>query len=273
LTGKPLKDDEKEGDFDCVPNYLRNQSSLDHIRWVFPIGPKRLITRDNDGILKTAWFDITKNLADGRTEADEDVNGLLTSVRQLDGVIATEVEAGVKPERIVIGGFSQGAVMAILTGLTGTGSRTPEEEGRENENKWSLGGVLALDGYIPIISRFNKYLSPNARDTPLFWGHGVEDTTVPYEDAGVASVHGLSRLYTRPNPASSTPPPPVPIGEFDHPNAPLYVAIAADTKMVPRGEGGGWIEFHSFAGVAHEIPEYELPFIQRWLERVVPSSY
>ena len=54
----------------------------------------------------------------------------LSSVNQL---ISAEVDSGIDPGRIVIGGFSQGAAISLLTGLT-------------SERK--LGGVVSLSGWV-----------------------------------------------------------------------------------------------------------------------------
>jgi len=45
-------------------------------------------------------------------------NGMLTSVRLLNDLISAEVEAGIDSSRVVVGGFSQGGALSLLTGLT-----------------------------------------------------------------------------------------------------------------------------------------------------------
>ena len=47
-----------------------------------------------------------------------DVDGMLESAQSLTQLIAAEVELGIPENRIVLGGFSQGAAMTLLTGLT-----------------------------------------------------------------------------------------------------------------------------------------------------------
>jgi lysophospholipase-1 len=54
----------------------------------------------------------------------------LSSVIQL---ISAEIESGINPERIVIGGFSQGAAISVLTAIT-------------NERK--LAGAACLSGWV-----------------------------------------------------------------------------------------------------------------------------
>ncbi|WP_053960487.1 alpha/beta hydrolase [Sulfobacillus thermosulfidooxidans] len=91
----------------------------------------------------------------------------------------------VPPHQVIVGGFSQGAVMALHLGLY--------EPLRE------IGGVSVLSGYLP------NPPSPNAawRRLPIFWGHGLDDQILPYALAQTAhdilSRHNIAitfRSYT-----------------------------------------------------------------------------
>lgn len=87
-----------------------------------------------------AWFDILSISHAARTQdGDEDEEGLGESVNDLTQIIQSEIEAGISPDRIVIGGFSQGAALAMMLGLAG---------------QLRLGGVVALSGYIPLQWKF-----------------------------------------------------------------------------------------------------------------------
>ena len=70
---------------------------------------------------------------------DEDEPGMLKSMRSLNELITTEVDSGIPAERVVLGGFSQGGAMSLLTGLT-------------TERK--LGGVVVLSGWLPLKDKF-----------------------------------------------------------------------------------------------------------------------
>lgn len=48
----------------------------------------------------------------------EDEKGLLESSSQIGDLVSQEISAGIPSNRIVLGGFSQGAAMTLLTGLT-----------------------------------------------------------------------------------------------------------------------------------------------------------
>ena len=65
----------------------------------------------------------------------EDEPGMLRTVSSLNQLITAEVDAGIPSDRIILGGFSQGAAMTLLTGLT-------------SERK--LGGLIVLSGWLPL---------------------------------------------------------------------------------------------------------------------------
>src|SRR5262249_18063708 len=68
-------------------------------------------------------------------------------------------ETGVPPERTVLGGFSQGAVMTYALGL-GRGRPRPA-------------ALIALSGFIPAVEGFELDLSPAL--PPVASGHGTDD--------------------------------------------------------------------------------------------------
>jgi lysophospholipase-1 len=70
---------------------------------------------------------------------DEDEKGMLESVSDINALIAEEVNSGLDPSRIILGGFSQGGTMSLLTGLT-------------SERK--LGGLVVLSGWLPLRNKF-----------------------------------------------------------------------------------------------------------------------
>jgi phospholipase/carboxylesterase len=79
----------------------------------------------------------------------------------LDGFLA---EHGITPEKTVLGGFSQGAVMAYSFGL-GTGRPRP-------------GALLAFSGFIPVVEGFELDLS---EIPPVAIGHGTYDPIIPVD--------------------------------------------------------------------------------------------
>lgn len=72
---------------------------------------------------------------DDITTREEDEKGLLASAHAINDLISTEIDAGTDASRIVLGGFSQGGAMTLLTGLT-------------TERK--LAGLVALSSYLTL---------------------------------------------------------------------------------------------------------------------------
>lgn len=72
--------------------------------------------------------------------------------------------AGLDASRIVLGGFSQGAVMAYSLGL-GAGRPVPA-------------GILALSGFMPTVAGFEFDLAPR-RGLPVAIAHGSLDPIIP----------------------------------------------------------------------------------------------
>ena len=70
---------------------------------------------------------------------------MLETVRLLNQLITAEVDSGIPSERVILGGFSQGAAMSLLTGLT-------------TERK--LGGVVVLSGWLPLKDKFKAVCFP-----------------------------------------------------------------------------------------------------------------
>lgn len=65
---------------------------------------------------------------------------MLKTVSSLNALISTELSStDIDASRIILGGFSQGGAMSLLTGLT-------------NERK--LGGIAVLSGWLPLRKTF-----------------------------------------------------------------------------------------------------------------------
>jgi phospholipase/carboxylesterase len=151
----------------------------DHdIRFIFPHAPQRPVTI-NAGVVMRAWYDIHA-LQPG---AVEDENGILDSEQRIIELIDAEIRRGVKPEHIILAGFSQGGAMALFTGL-----RYPQK----------LGGILALSCYLPLVSQFMQAEKSTltATDIPIMQAHGTHDPVVSYA-MGEDSQYYLNQLgYT-----------------------------------------------------------------------------
>lgn len=130
-----------------------------HIKFIFPHAPVMPVTINN-GYEMRAWFDISHN----GISADIDHSGISQSVAAIDTLIEHEIANGIASENIMLAGFSQGAVIALMTGLL-----FPKR----------LAGILALSGLLPHAEDAVKQASAANRDIPIFIGHGTQDQLVP----------------------------------------------------------------------------------------------
>lgn len=130
------------------------------VRFVFPNAPFRPVTL-NGGYVMRAWYDI----AIETRGFHQDAAHIRESERYLRDLIAHEQAHGTASRRIILAGFSQGAAIALHTGL------------RYSE---PLAGILALSMPIPLAERIPEELHTSSRQTPVFLAHGTDDQIVPY---------------------------------------------------------------------------------------------
>lgn len=88
-----------------------------YVKWIFPHAPEIPITV-NGGHVMPGWYDIKsfKPPQFGETY-DEDEKGILESVNKIHQLVDEEAKS-VPEDRIVVGGFSQGAAISLLVSLT-----------------------------------------------------------------------------------------------------------------------------------------------------------
>jgi phospholipase/carboxylesterase len=140
-----------------VPELVRRDWPA--LRFVFPHAPVRPVTI-NAGMRMRAWYDILgMQIAQRQDEA-----GIRASIAELEALIARENQRGVPTQRIVLAGFSQGGAIALAGGL---------------RHAQTLGGIVALSTYVPLMEHSATELSAANRSTPIFMGHGSVDPIVP----------------------------------------------------------------------------------------------
>jgi phospholipase/carboxylesterase len=125
------------------------------VRFIFPHAMQRPVTL-NGGMRMRAWFDL---LGLNRTDTQDEA-GIRTSAQQINALIDAQVATGVARARIVLAGFSQGAALALHTGL------------RQQER---VGGLMILSGYLPLEKTVAAELTPAGRVTPILMCHGRQD--------------------------------------------------------------------------------------------------
>jgi predicted esterase len=126
---------------------------LPNTRFVFPTGsPKK--TTVFAGLETNSWFNI-HTFVDRTVGETEQIPGLAESINYLSSLINDEVEELVKArvrreeagDRIVVGGFSSGAALAVLGFLSG-----------EFERRERIGAVVALSGWLPFRAQIDKVI-------------------------------------------------------------------------------------------------------------------
>lgn len=131
---------------------------LQHTRVICPRAPYRNISIYNEMPMR-GWYDI-QGLEDGH-EGDEE--GILGTWKMIERLIAQEETRGIKRHRIMLGGFSQGGCMSLLSACKLT---------------LPIGAVFALSSYLPALKN-NGEVSEAGLETPIFIGYGDEDQVVP----------------------------------------------------------------------------------------------
>ena len=109
-------------------------------------------------LMSGSFRDLAGSVPDGLAEARSALNDLLDSA---------EKELGVSSDRIVLGGFSQGAMLSCDVALRG-------------DRK--LAGLVVLSGTVIAESEWTP-LFTTLRDLPVFMSHGTADPTLPFKQA------------------------------------------------------------------------------------------
>ena len=132
------------------------------IRFVFPHAPMIPVTINN-GYVMRAWYDISYGDLEGKSrQADE--KGVRASQAEIEKLIAREVARGIRANKIVIAGFSQGGAIALHTGL---------------RHAAPLAGIMALSTYLPAPHTLPAEAAAANRDIALFYAHGSDDQVIP----------------------------------------------------------------------------------------------
>lgn len=129
------------------------------LRFIFPQAPSRPITINN-GYVMPGWYDIS--MAELERKADE--AGIRESQGLINELIAREVSRGIRTDKIILAGFSQGGAIALQAGL-----RHPQE----------LAGIVALSTYLTLQDSLAAEKSAANARIPILMAHGTQDPVVP----------------------------------------------------------------------------------------------
>ena len=136
------------------------------------------------------WFDLY-DWPIGVT-AKDDRDGLLTAVAQIETEVQKLREEGIERNRIVVGGFSQGGAVALLSAYrprnSDTAATTTTTTAPEKDNDGAFAACVCLSGWLTLADEVQ--VSDAAKQTPLFWGHGEYDDKVLFEQ----QAYGVEKL-------------------------------------------------------------------------------
>jgi lysophospholipase-1 len=154
----------------AIARQFQSASKLPYMSWILPNA------LENNDLASTAWYMPTSLSpyppSRPELEDDEDEEGMMSTVAYLTTLIDDLVAQGIPPERIILGGFSQGHAMALLTGLV-------------SKYAGKLGGLVGLSGYLPLSDRIpalraDAGLPKDVDDgVEVFLGRGTGDRLVP----------------------------------------------------------------------------------------------
>ncbi|MCE8162826.1 MAG: hypothetical protein I3273_01335 [Candidatus Moeniiplasma glomeromycotorum] len=100
-------------------------------------------------------------------EVEVDESHLSSLIFEVHKIIQGEIDKGIKPENIIIAGYSQGGSAALATGLT---------------FKKPLGGIISLSSFLPWSSKTYNLLnnaSSEKKAAPTIFCNGTDDGLVP----------------------------------------------------------------------------------------------
>ncbi|KAK7433200.1 hypothetical protein QQZ08_000135 [Neonectria magnoliae] len=163
----------------AVENWRRRQR-LDEVKFILPHAP-RIPISVNMGMQMPGWFDVVALGGDVNTLVrNEDTEGIKLSQKYFHDLIQEEITSGIPADRIVLGGFSQGGAMALLSGLTFTAK---------------LAGIVGLSSWLLLSQAFHNMISPQDanRQTPVLMYHGDQDPVV-HTNRGKLSADKLKEL-------------------------------------------------------------------------------
>jgi phospholipase/carboxylesterase len=151
--------------------------SIPAVRFVFPHAPMRPVSI-NRGMVMRAWYDYDS--ADGSAGLQENMASLRESRGAVEALVSYEMRRGVKPENIVLAGFSQGGALALFAGL-----RYPKK----------LAGIMALSCYLPVPQTLAEEAHHANFAVPIFMAHGVADNVIPITLAAASREQLLGSGY------------------------------------------------------------------------------
>ncbi|UJR13891.1 hypothetical protein I4U23_000898 [Adineta vaga] len=140
-------------------------------RIILPNAPKRWHTIQGQQHFIQSWYGEEAAAVEQGLPVIESVNELI------DGEVSLVKDAS----HIILGGFSQGACLALMTAL--------------RYSKQRLGGVMCCSGQVAYLDRIQEFLSEHAKTMPILVLHGKDDDRVKWSETkpgyDLLRQHGL----------------------------------------------------------------------------------
>ena len=156
-----------------VPELLEREPRLAPVRFAFPAGPLELgyaAWGDARAWWPLDWMKLSmlSRSPEGREALRNEVpEGLVSARRKLQGCVETLLSGtSLPPERVLLGGFSQGAMLA--TDLTLSWEQRPA-------------ALVALSSVLLAANRW-RALAPRRAGLPVIQSHGRQDPILPYSE-------------------------------------------------------------------------------------------
>jgi len=145
----------------------------------FPAAPKAPVTI-NKGAESNSWFDLVDFPC--TPDSKDDVKGITASLKRIHALIDSVAET-VEHSKIIVGGFSQGAALALQAVYT-----YPKK----------LAGCVCLSGWLQMRDQFPKAATAANKKTRCFWGHGFMDNvcSLVRDDRDFVPTHIASLVVT-----------------------------------------------------------------------------
>ncbi|KAB7494707.1 hypothetical protein Anas_05765 [Armadillidium nasatum] len=143
-----------------IESALGEEFVFPHLQIHYLTAPLRPYTLSG-GLDQNVWFDRLQ-LRDDSPEQYESISEMAGKLSQF---ISNEIEEGIPPNKIVLGGMSMGGAMSLHLGYT----FHPE-----------LAGIFCMSSFLNQKSKVYESLSKSSKQLPhLFMAHGDADTAVP----------------------------------------------------------------------------------------------
>ncbi|CAD7924378.1 unnamed protein product [Amoebophrya sp. A120] len=244
---------------------------IPHIQFVLPAAPMREVTL-NDGMLMPAWYDLPsqETLASYDSRLHMDAVGI-------EEAVAMYSEHVLDPAQTVFAGFSQGAGVALYTGVSA--ALVSKARGRAGVPL----GILALSGYLPATKSLLALADSLRKDViankPLGGGATGESTTTSSKKSaddqnksgsGAGATSTTGKMEEDPSAALT------PLDVLDCSHVPVLLCHGTEDTMVSFDnavktknflfeEFSIQAELAEFPGMGHEACQEEVDRVTKWL--------